>query len=408
MHDAIVVGARCAGSAIAMLLARRGYKVLLIDRATFPSDMPMSTHFIHQRGIACLARWGLRDQIVATKSHPVTRVELEIGPFALSGTAPPVDGETSAFAPRRMLLDEILVRAATNSGAELREGCRVTKLLNEDGRVTGVKGVTRTGTTFSEKARIIVGADGPSSRVAADVEAAEYNVKPVLEGTAWAYWNDLPLEHLEFHVHEYEGIYAFPSSNGCTLIGANWSIDRFRAARRNIENSYFDLLSRATPELAARAAEARRADEKIHLGSTRNFFRKACGPGWILLGDAHYKKDPCTAQGISDTFCDAEILAETIDQGLSGKRDLLQALEDYETARVRWARPFYDFTCQMATLAPPAPDVAEIYMALQENQDDTDAFIGLITGAVSPSQFFAPENVERILNRSTAQENRSV
>ncbi len=122
MHDAIVVGARCAGSAIAMLLARRGYNVLLIDRATLPSDMPMSTHFIHQRGIACLARWGLRDQIVATKSHPVTRVQLEIGPFAFSGTAPPVDGETSAFAPRRMLLDEILVRAATTRSATPENG----------------------------------------------------------------------------------------------------------------------------------------------------------------------------------------------------------------------------------------------------------------------------------------------
>jgi 2-polyprenyl-6-methoxyphenol hydroxylase-like FAD-dependent oxidoreductase len=126
------------------------------------------------------------------------------------------------------------------------------------------------------------------------------------------------------------------------------------------------------------------------------------------LGDAHYKKDPCTAQGISDTFCDAEILAETIDQGMSGKRDLLQALEDYETARVRWARPFYDFTCQMATLAPPAPDMAKIYTALQENQDDTNAFIGLITGAVSPDQFFAPKNVERILTRSATPENGSV
>jgi len=122
MHDAVIVGARCAGSAIARLLARRGYRVLLIDRQTFPSDMTMSTHFIHQRGIGCLSRWGLRDQITATESHPVSRFKIDMGPFTLSGSAPPVDKETSGFAPRRLLLDEILVRAAVRSGAEL-ESC---------------------------------------------------------------------------------------------------------------------------------------------------------------------------------------------------------------------------------------------------------------------------------------------
>ena len=118
----------------------------------------------------------------------------------------------------------------------------------------------------------------------------------------------------------------------------------------------------------------------------------------IGLGDAHYKKDPCTAQGISDTFCDAEYLAEAIDQGLRGERDLLQSLADYGKARVACAMPFFDLTCQMATLAPPAPEVLSIYTALQKNQNDTNAFLGTITGAISPEQFFAPENVKRILS----------
>lgn len=398
MHDAVIVGARCAGSAIAMLLARRGYRVLLIDRQTFPSDMPMSTHFIHQRGVGCLSRWGLRDQIIATESRPVSRFKIDMGPFTLSGSAPPVDEETSGFAPRRLLLDEILVRAAVRSGAELREGCRVETLLTEDGRVTGVKGVTPSGGSFSEKARIVVGADGPSSRVAAEVQAAEYNSKPALQGTAWIYWNDVPLEAIELHLREYEAIYAFPSSDRSTLIGANWSIDRFRTARRDIETNYFDLLRRAAPELAERVSHVKRADEKMYLGSTRSFFRKACGPGWVLLGDAHYKKDPCTAQGITDAFCDAELLADAIDHALCGERDLLPALEDYEKDRVAWAMPFYELTSQMAAFAPPTPEMLAIYTALQDNQEDTEAFFGLITEAVSPIQFFAAENVERILS----------
>jgi 2-polyprenyl-6-methoxyphenol hydroxylase-like FAD-dependent oxidoreductase len=405
MHDAVIVGARCAGSAIAMLLARRGYRVLLIDRQTFPSDMTMSTHFIHQRGIACLSRWGLRDQILAAESRPVSRFKIDMGPFTLAGSAPPVDEETSAFAPRRLLLDETLVRAAVSSGANLQEGCRVETLLIENGNVAGVKGVTPTGSAFSEKARIVVGADGPSSRVAAEVQASEYNTKPALQGTAWMYWNDVPLEAIELYLREYEAIYAFPSSNHSTLIGANWSIERFRTARRDIETSYFDLLRRAAPELAERVMHATRADEKMYLGSTRNFLRKACGPGWVLLGDAHYKKDPCTAQGITDAFCDAEVLADVIDHAFRGEGDLLQALEDYERDRVAWAMPFYELTCQMATFAPPAPEMLAIYTALQDNQEDTDAFFGLITEAVSPTKFLAPANVNRILKRSASQGN---
>src|SRR6266850_1784553 len=398
MCDVIVVGARCAGSAIAMLLARKGYRVVLLDRDTFPSDMMMSTHFIHQRGVACLARWGLRDQVVSTESAPVTRFDIDVGPFTLSGSPPSVDGEACAFAPRRIFLDEILIRAAASSGVDVREGCRVEALLMEDGRVTGVRGLIEKGRgTFLEKARIVIGADGPSSRVAAEVRAEEYNSKPALQGTAWIYWKGVPLKGLELHLREYEAIYAFPSSMGCTLVGANWSIDRFRAARGDIETRYFDVLRRAAPELAEQVANAERADDKIYLGSTRNFFRKASGPGWALLGDAHYTKDPCTAQGITDAFCDADLLAETLDQALRRERDLSEALAEYEKATVEWATPFYELTCQMATFAPPPPDMLAIYTALQGNQADIDSFIGLITEAVSPAQFFAPENVGRIL-----------
>lgn len=397
MYDAIVVGARCAGSSIAMLLARRGYRVLLVDRNTFPSDMETSTHLVHQRGVACLARWGLRDAVVATESRPVCSCTIDMGPIQLTGSAPTVDGEAAAFAPRRVLLDEILVRAAVNSGAEFREGCRVETLLEEGGRVAGVHGRTATGGIWSATARIVVGADGPSSRVAACVRAPKYNAKPALQGTAWIYWDDVPVDHLELHLRAYEAVYAFPTSNRSTLIGVNWAIDRFRTVRRNVEGAYFDVLRRAAPELADYTDHAQRAEEKTHLGSTRNFFRRACGPGWVLLGDAHYTKDPCTAQGISDAFCDAEQLADAIDRGVRGDGELEGALSDYERDRVAWATPFYELTCQLAHFAPPTPEMAQLYAALQGNRRDTDRFLGVVSEAVSPTEFFAPDNVSRIL-----------
>lgn len=397
MHDVIIVGARCAGSSIAILLARRGYRVLLVDRDTFPSDMPMSTHFIHQRGVACLARWGLRNDLVATKAHPVTRFDIDVGQFTLSGSAPRVDGEAAAFAPRRILLDDLLVQAATSSGAVLREGCEVDGLLFDGGRVAGITGRTQLGARFSEPATLVIGADGPSSRVAASVQAEEYNSRPAFQGTAWIYWEGILVDHLDLHLRNFEGIYAFPTSGSSTLIGANWSIDRFRAVRARIEASYFEVLQRAAPNLADEAKGAKRADDKIYLASTRNFFRKAHGPGWVLLGDAHCTKDPNTAQGITDAFCDAEVLAEAIDRGFSGKQELGVALAEYERARVDWVLPFYDLTCQLATFAPPPPDMLAIYAALQGNQEGIDSFIGLITEATRPGDFFAPENVQRIL-----------
>jgi 2-polyprenyl-6-methoxyphenol hydroxylase-like FAD-dependent oxidoreductase len=401
-YDVIVVGARCAGSALALLLARRGHRVLLLDRDHFPSDMAMSTHLIHPRGVACLGRWGLRDGVAATGSRPVTRFDIDLGPLTLSGSAPPVDGETAGFAPRRILLDDILVRAAAASGAELREGCSVEHLVVEDGRVVGVSGTAGGGGKLLERASLVIGADGPSSRVAHEARSEEYAAKPALQGTAWVYWEGVLVDGLELHIREYEAVYAFPSSDGSTLVGANWSIDRFRSVRGTMEASYFDLLGRAAPRLAERVANSRRADRRIYLGSTRNFFRKAFGPGWALLGDAHYKKDPCTAQGITDAFCDAELLAEVVDRGLRGESDLSEALAEYERARVEWAMPFYELTCQMATFAPPPPEMLALYAALPGNQEAIDGFMGMITEAVSPAQFLAPENVARIMKRAGA------
>src|SRR5215472_7507032 len=108
MYDAIVVGARCAGSPTAMLLARQGYRVLLVDKATFPSDS-MSTHFIRLPGIARLMRWGLLDKVLASGCPPITNLARVFGPFALAGMAPPIEGADAIYAPRRTVLDKILV-----------------------------------------------------------------------------------------------------------------------------------------------------------------------------------------------------------------------------------------------------------------------------------------------------------
>ena len=401
MFDAIVVGARCAGSSVATHLARAGHRVLLLDRDTFPSDMTMSTHTIHQRGIACLTRLGLRGEIVATGAPPIDAFSLDFGEVRLAAKAPAVDGERFAFSPRRILLDHVLVRAAVRAGAELREGCRVLGVTADGGRVTGVRASTPTGGTFSETARWVIGADGPASTVAKSVGAPEYAEKPAYSGTAWIYWDGVPLTEVDIHLRDGEAVYGFPTSGG-TLVGINLVMDRFRAARGELEKQYLELVARHAPELREKLSTARRADERLYLGSTRNFFRKAHGPGWILLGDAHYKKDPCTAQGITDALADAELLAASLGRVLRGEADAAQELDAYERARVEFAMPFYELTTQMAPFAPPPPEMLALQAALEERPEDVPGFVGMITEAVSPAEFLAPANVARILGLSPA------
>jgi 2-polyprenyl-6-methoxyphenol hydroxylase-like FAD-dependent oxidoreductase len=175
-YDAIVVGARCAGSPTAMLLARKGYKVLVVDRARFPSDT-VSTHLLHPPGVAALARWGLLERLVTSGCPPIHTYAFDFGPFTISG-APGIPGNPVAYGPRRTVLDKLLVDAAADAGAEVREAFSVQEVLVEEGRVTGIRGQGGNGSSVTEHARVVVGADGRHSLVARTVEPRQYHEKP--------------------------------------------------------------------------------------------------------------------------------------------------------------------------------------------------------------------------------------
>src|SRR5215470_11671978 len=162
MYDAIVIGARCAGSPLSMLLARKRYRVLLVDRATYPSDT-ISTLYIWPPGVACLKRWGLLDRVRATNAPPTYEMGFDPGPFQLMGTPPPFDGVSEMLGPRRTVLDKLLLDAAAEAGTEVREGITVTGVTSSDGRVTGIRARGRNGAEFEEQARIVIGADGRHS-----------------------------------------------------------------------------------------------------------------------------------------------------------------------------------------------------------------------------------------------------
>lgn len=199
MYDVIVVGARCAGSATAMLLARRGHRVLLVDRATFPSDT-ISGHMIFHRGTLRLKKWGLLDKVIASGCPPITRLETDIDNTLLSADMPYVEGAPVAIGPRRTVLDSILLNAAVEAGVEMREGFSVNELLTDGDRVVGIRGQDKAGLVVSERAQIVVGADGKHSRIAQLVQAVSYMEVPSI--TAWKFLHLADNSHTHINFHE--------------------------------------------------------------------------------------------------------------------------------------------------------------------------------------------------------------
>ena len=392
-YDAIVVGARCAGSPTALLLAREGYRVLLVDRATFPSDT-VSTHLIHPPGVAALARWGLLDRVAATGCPRIDTYEFDFGPFTISGRPGTTDAPV-AYAPRRTVLDALLVDAAAEAGVAVREQFTVESLVFEDGRVVGVRGHAQGGPSVTELARVVVGADGRYSFVADAVDAEEYDQKPKLLAGYYSYWSDLPVEGFGNWIRPNRGFAAWPTNDGLTLVIAGWPYREFEANRSDVERNF-----QATVELAPAFAERLRAatrEERFVGAAVRGFFRKPYGPGWALVGDAGYNKDFITAQGISDAFRDAELCAAALDGALSGTRGFEDALGEYQTARDAHVRAMYELTAEFASLEPPPPELQQVLAAVHGNQPAMDDFARVIAGMTSPAEFFSEENVTPIL-----------
>jgi 2-polyprenyl-6-methoxyphenol hydroxylase-like FAD-dependent oxidoreductase len=377
-----------------MLLARKGYRVKLVDRASFPSDT-MSTHYIHQPGIARLQAWGLLDRVIASNCPALREIVMDLGEFRLRG-APPACGQTAfAYAPRRRVLDSILVEAAQAAGAELCMGFSVKGVLRDGDSVVGVRGVTGDGRAVSERARLVIGADGRNSLIARSVGAAQYQERPALTCAYYSYFSGMALDCAELHLRPGLCVVAFPTNDARVLVAVIRPAGVFTTWKHDIESGFMAGLDEL-PELARRVRLATRAERFIGTADMPNFFRKPFGPGWALVGDAGYHKDPLTGQGISDALCDAERLAAAVDAGLSGRADLAAALAAYEQARNDAHTPIYDFTCTLAALAPPAPDLHELFRALRGNQKDTNRLLGVLAGTVSMGDFFAPENVARI------------
>jgi 2-polyprenyl-6-methoxyphenol hydroxylase-like FAD-dependent oxidoreductase len=401
MYDAIVVGARCAGSPTAMLLARQGFRVLLVDRAGFPSDT-VSTHILWPHGAETMKQWGLLGRLAQTGVPPICRpMRFDVGPFALIGTIPDANDGEGGFCPRRTVLDKLLLDAAAEAGVDVRQDFTVDELIFEDDAVVGIQGRVGNGRRTSEGARIVVGADGVQSFVARAVRAAEYDTRPIAACAYYSYFSGVDQDDLELYVRERCAFGGSPTHDDLHLVMVNWPTAQFPAVRDDIDGSVSRALGMA-PDFAARVRAGRREDKWHGTAGVPGYFRKPFGKGWALVGDAGYNRDPITAQGISDAFIDATALSAAIATGLSEPASADAALTAYETARNDRVRPMYEFTSHLAELEPPPAPMQALFGALRGNQDATNAFLSAITGAIPLKEFMSEENLGRIISAARA------
>jgi flavin-dependent dehydrogenase len=373
-YDAIVVGGRCAGAATAMLLARGGMRVLVVEAAR-PGTDTLSTHALMRGGVLQLHRWGLLDAVVAAGTPAIVSTEFAYGDEIETVDIRPGGGISALRAPRRTVLDPLLLEAARAAGAEVRVPARVTRLLTEGDAVSGVEGIDRgTGTRFRATAPLIVGADGRNSTIARAVDASVRRRGAASGAIVYGYFPGLPRDR--YHWAYRPGVTAgvVPTGDGLACVWVGTSSARFAHRRSaSLDADYRSLLADADPELASSIGTAAPVGTLRAFLGQPGWIRACAGPGWALVGDAAYFKDPITAHGITDALRDAELLADAVLQAPRSGRAQLDALREYERTRDQLSEPLFDITERIASyqwdLAELREHLGELSQAMRAEVD---------------------------------------
>ncbi|HEU4542307.1 MAG TPA: NAD(P)/FAD-dependent oxidoreductase [Jiangellaceae bacterium] len=394
-YDVIVVGARVAGAATAMLLARAGLRVLVVDRARFPSDT-LSTHAIQLTGVSRLRRWGLLERLGATGTPATREVHFDLEYAVLQGRFPEYNGVDALHCARRTVLDALLVDAAREAGAEVRENVAVEALTWDAGRVTGIEARERGGPSFDEQARLVVGADGKHSFVADAVNAPVYRQVPTSTFASYTYWSGT---NVTGEIYQRPGravVAAFPTNDDLAVIFVSAPLADFASFRTDVEGHYLKILD-LCGDLGDRVRSGQRAERFRTTPDLPHQFRVPRGPGWALVGDAGLVLDPISAHGISQAFRDAELLTEAVTAALADGQPLDARLANYHNQRDAAASPIFDFTTQLAEFAPPSPRQQLLMSTIAERPEATRTFLGVFAGAIPQHQLFSLRSAVRLL-----------
>ncbi len=345
-YDAIVVGARCAGSATAMLLARVGLKVLAIDRQAYGSDT-LSTHALMRGAAMQLSRWGLTSQLVKSGAPAVRRTSFHYGDERVDIDIKPGHGVDALFAPRRTVLDQILVDAARSAGATVEHGVFFERpIFSADGRVVGATMRNAGGVSRDVKASILIGADGRHSTVAESVGAQKYWVSEHCSAAMYGYFHGLHDEGFRWYYRPGVSVGAIPTNDGASCVFASLPTSRFRRELPAGAKPMFDsIVSETSADFAAEVGRSTLRGRLRGFPGELGYFRQSFGPGWALVGDAGYFKDPITAHGITDALRDADLLARAVSDGSE------RALARYQEERDDLSAALFRATDEIASFS---------------------------------------------------------
>ena len=358
-YDVLVVGARCAGAATAMLLADAGVNVLVVEQGA-PGADTLSTLALMRAGVLQLSRWGVLDAIKAVGTPRIGTATFHYGNDSNAIRIKPRDGVDALYAPRRTVLDPLLADHAIAAGAEVAYRTRVTGLLRDArGRVTGAV-VEHNGVDWRIGARLVIGADGLRSTVARQVGAEPYHVGRHASAVIYTLASGLDLDGYHWHYTPGASVGVVPTNDSETLVFAAASRQRFMDELGfDIAAGFKEILREAAPALANVMRGAAVSQYRGFAGHP-GVVRPAWGPGWALVGDAGYFKDPISAHGITDALRDAELLAAAVLRGTD------TALDDYQRIRDELSLPFFTITDEVASFAWDLPRVRTLHRAMSD------------------------------------------
>jgi flavin-dependent dehydrogenase len=364
--DVVVVGARAAGAATAMLLARQGLSVMLVDRSVIGSDT-LSTHALMRGGVLQLSRWGVLDRVVAAATPPIKRTTFRYGGEELVITIKPSHGVDTLYAPRRTILDAILVRAARRAGAQVYEGLTVTQLVRSGARVTGVVAATDDGRRIEIGARIVVGADGVRSTIARLVGAPFTRLGAHTTAVTYGYWSGLRTDGYEWIFRPQGAAGVIPTNDGKACVYVGGTPERIGRGGLDVLTTVADEVS---PELAERLRRGVAPAGTRTWGGRPGYMRQCWGAGWALVGDAGYYKDPISAHGLTDAFRDAELLARSIVGLVAGETTEAHAMGEYQSTRDRLSIRLFDVVDEIAGLRWDEVEIGDLLMQLNSAMAD--------------------------------------
>jgi len=392
-YDAVIVGARIAGTATALGLARRGARVLLLDADTFPSDT-LSTHLLWSDALQCLDRLGVLTEVRATLAPEIGHFRLAYGQYTNTATIPTRRNYPPLLSVRRLVLDDILLRRArATPNITIREGVAVNALLREGGAVVGVRGTAReTSGEVIAHGRITIGADGRHSTVARAVAAAEYDVVEPLLATYYRYYRGvqpLAAATLEAFRDASGGFcYLFPCDDRLWTLAVSFPQAQFERVRRNHEAALAAQVADKAG-LLDRLADAEAVALWRGAGDLQNFFRVPYGRGWALVGDAGYHRDPITGRGIADALRSAELLSAALTGVWRGRTTQDAALAAYQQARDAFVRPLYDFTVERPPADVTPGDWSGALARTISDSDYLSTYIGFMANVTPPEAFYS-------------------